>query len=186
MPAKQRKSVRRRIRWSKASSFLNLLVFLLGIIGIVLIILFIHYPTPKEYPSNRFENYTFRDTIITINGENILESSRSEISSSPGSEEATSASVDDEVSEESIEEYHTSNRAVHKFYIIAGSFKNQANADILKRQLVSEGYASSVIKTKNNLFRVSIGEFINQDNANNAFDQIRKGKYKDVWILEVH
>ena len=194
MPVKQRKSVRRRIRWSKASSFLNLLVFLAGIIGIVLIILFIHYPKPKQYPSDRFERYTFKDTLKTIDG-NVVEneSAALEIISSKNinSREVTVTSENQVPSVnatskiESKEINSSTPQTTYRFYIITGSFQNHNNAEVLQKKLINEGYASSIIESRNNLFRVTLGAYELRENANMAFQQFRKGKYKDIWILEV-
>ena len=77
------------------------------------------------------------------------------------------------------------NQADFPFLIICGSFKSANNAKKLQDQLRKEGFESLVFKAENQLYRVTLGAFRNRQNAEIAFRDFKKGKYKDIWIFEV-
>jgi len=73
---------------------------------------------------------------------------------------------------------------VLNYHLVAGAFRDGANADKKVRQLKNEGYAASRIGTNRyGLHTVAIGSYATKDAATVALNDIRKGRYKGVWLL---
>ena len=70
-----------------------------------------------------------------------------------------------------------------KFYIIAGAFGVEENANKLKARLNSWNYNSTIIKN-NNIMRVSYDEFSSKDEALLSLAKIRK-ENPQAWILTI-
>ena len=70
-----------------------------------------------------------------------------------------------------------------KFYIIAGAFGVEENANKLKTRLNSWNYNSTIIKN-NNIMRVSYDEFSSKDEALLSLAKIRK-ENPQAWILTI-
>jgi nucleoid DNA-binding protein len=74
--------------------------------------------------------------------------------------------------------------ATPNFYIIAGSFKNLANASELQDRLKARAYKSEVLITENRMYRVSVGSYATEAEAENALTRIKSDKgLKSSWIL---
>ena len=76
----------------------------------------------------------------------------------------------------------------NKFFLIAGSFSSQKNAETFKNELLQQGYDSEVIlrKTGKNqdFYKVSYKGFYDKDEAFNALAMERKQpNNEDVWLL---
>ncbi|MCW3784868.1 SPOR domain-containing protein [Plebeiibacterium sediminum] len=76
----------------------------------------------------------------------------------------------------------------NKFFLIAGSFSSQQNAETFKNELIQQGYDSEVIvrKTGKNqdFYKVSYKGFYDKDEAFNALAMERKQpNNEDVWLL---
>ena len=70
-----------------------------------------------------------------------------------------------------------------KYFLIAGSFSEEKNANNLVDQLRSENYNSEIIgKSENGLTRVSYDSFVNKNEALIALEKL-KLKNKSSWIL---
>ena len=70
-----------------------------------------------------------------------------------------------------------------KYFLIAGSFNEEKNANNLVDQLRSENYNSEIIgKSENGLTRVSYDSFVNKNEALIALEKL-KLKNKSSWIL---
>ena len=70
-----------------------------------------------------------------------------------------------------------------KYFLIAGSFSEEKNANNLVKQLRSENYNSEIIgKSENGLTRVSYDSFVNKNEALIALKKL-KLKNKSSWIL---
>ena len=70
-----------------------------------------------------------------------------------------------------------------KYFLVAGSFSNEKNANNLVDQLRSENYNSEIIgKSENGLTRVSFDSFVNKNEALTALKNL-KLKNKSSWIL---
>ncbi len=79
------------------------------------------------------------------------------------------------------------NKAVHKYFLVVASFKNQANAEKMKSKLISEGYDSKIILSKNHFYRVSYKGFVNKKEAFNELKRARSTEErKDVWLHIKH
>ncbi|MAO71430.1 MAG: hypothetical protein CMD02_02840 [Flavobacteriales bacterium] len=72
-----------------------------------------------------------------------------------------------------------------KFYLVAGAFNNERNANNLMNKLQSENFNSEIIGTnKNGLIRVSYDSFISKEEALIALEKL-KLKNKSSWILSL-
>lgn len=71
------------------------------------------------------------------------------------------------------------------FYsVIVGSFSIKENADNLVAQLVKQNiYASIVGKTPQGLYMVGYGKYASHDAAAIERDNLRKGIFKDAWVV---
>lgn len=70
-------------------------------------------------------------------------------------------------------------------FIIAGAFKNEANAESLINQLRSKGYpAVDAGITKYGLHRVAFGDYNNRDQAEQQLLTIREKENPSAWIFE--
>jgi len=57
------------------------------------------------------------------------------------------------------------------FLLIAGSFKNSRNAEIMKENLVRKGFAPEVLYTGGDYYRVVIGKFTGRQAAIDELDE---------------
>ncbi len=70
------------------------------------------------------------------------------------------------------------------FYLVIGSFKNQANANKLLEKMKNKGYAAEVLQNKKNYFRVAIGGYDTADKAIEGYENfISSNKKDDIWLL---
>jgi len=58
-----------------------------------------------------------------------------------------------------------SNVIVNHFHLIAGCFGSENNADLLVKDLTSQGYSSTIIDKNNGLFRVAVQSFASKQKA---------------------
>jgi cell division septation protein DedD/nucleoid DNA-binding protein len=71
-----------------------------------------------------------------------------------------------------------------ELYLIAGSFKNQDNANRLKEDLINMGYQSGIIQAEGGLNRVTLGKFVSVDEALVVFERFHAKKPEvGVWLL---
>jgi len=78
-------------------------------------------------------------------------------------------------------------KAIHKYFLVAASFKNKANAEKMKSKLLSEGYDSKIILSNNHFYRVSYKGFVNKKEAFNELKRARSTEErKDVWLHIKH
>jgi nucleoid DNA-binding protein len=70
------------------------------------------------------------------------------------------------------------------FLLIAGSFKNSRNAEVMKNELLSEGFKPEVLYTGGNYYRVVIGKFNDRQEAVDELRRIRKQINQSVWLWE--
>ena len=71
------------------------------------------------------------------------------------------------------------------FSVIAGSFRNEQNAEKLLNVLLDQGYSAEIIISKtNDLFRVAYGKFSSKKKALNLFYFIRYTLEEEAWYLE--
>ena len=72
-----------------------------------------------------------------------------------------------------------------KYYIIAGSFQDEKNAEKMVRRLVQKGFLSSIIgKNKYGNHRVCFSSFTSSQEANKQLAVIRKEENPSAWVLE--
>lgn len=72
-----------------------------------------------------------------------------------------------------------------EFHIIAGSFKRMENAEIFSEQLRTKGYDPQIIKSGENLIRISIYSYTNETEALKELYKLREtSELKSVWILK--
>ncbi len=78
----------------------------------------------------------------------------------------------------------TSERTRFKFYIIAGSFSDQARAEAYKSNLISNGYNDAVILVGKERYRVAIARFIDKSDALKNLKDLRKSYKPSLWLLK--
>jgi cell division septation protein DedD len=70
------------------------------------------------------------------------------------------------------------------FAIIVGAFRFRENADNMVIKLKQEGYDAGIFDTtKTGLFRVSVGTFVNRDEAIGQLATVRSNNYSSAWLL---
>ncbi len=70
------------------------------------------------------------------------------------------------------------------YLLIAGSFKNSRNAEIMKQHLLRKGFAPEVLYTGGDYYRVVIGKFSDRQSAIDELRRIRKQIDQSVWLWE--
>ncbi|MGE0077602.1 MAG: SPOR domain-containing protein [Bacteroidales bacterium] len=71
------------------------------------------------------------------------------------------------------------------FYIIAGSFSQEINAQRLMKDLSAKGYKPELLQT-DNMYRVAIYKFSNRDRALRELERLKAQKISDrVWMLSI-
>ncbi len=71
------------------------------------------------------------------------------------------------------------------YYLIVGSFSQEANAQKLITELTSKGYRTEIIKNNPTKFRVSIGGYDKVDDAITEFKKyVSKNKKAEIWLLK--
>jgi nucleoid DNA-binding protein len=71
-----------------------------------------------------------------------------------------------------------------KYYIIAGSFNNHENAELLQKQLGNRGYSSEIMEEDDELFRVTMAVYANKRKALKSLEKIKSAEKKiNPWIL---
>lgn len=70
-----------------------------------------------------------------------------------------------------------------KFYIIAGSFKNQDLAEKFSNNLKKSGYNTIIVVQPSGMNAVSLGSYSTRDEANEASKSFKK-KFPNSWILK--
>lgn len=69
------------------------------------------------------------------------------------------------------------------YYVIAGCFKEYANALGLVADLKSKGYQAEIIDQHKGLYRVAISKFANKEDAMNLYFEFRQIEDSTVWVL---
>ena len=73
---------------------------------------------------------------------------------------------------------------VKKYHVIAGSFRNKANANKKVSQLTKKGFDASIVgQNKWNLTQVAFQSFSSLEQANNTLATIKNNTAKDAWLL---
>jgi cell division protein FtsN len=89
---------------------------------------------------------------------------------------------------EKLEKPEPAPRKPDKYFLIAGSFFNQNNAEVLKKELSEQGFESQIIirnwGKNSDFYKVSYMGFSNKQEAINKMqeERIQPGK-EDVWVL---
>lgn len=73
-----------------------------------------------------------------------------------------------------------------EFHIIAGSFKNRGNAQVLSNKLRTKGFQPTILDKHNGYYRVSIKSFDNRNMALQEFNRLRS-QHRDLklWLLSM-
>lgn len=82
-------------------------------------------------------------------------------------------------------ESQSSNQLSDVFYLVAGSFRVRKNAEIIRDDLVKEGYMPEIIEDRG-FYRVSIGNFSDKQTALQELKRLRRQLDRSVWLLSVH
>ena len=71
-----------------------------------------------------------------------------------------------------------------RYYLVAGCFSVEANANKLVTKLNSEGFqAEKFVRTKNNLYYVSYSSYTSNMEASQAMNRLKSAGKSNVWIL---
>lgn len=70
-----------------------------------------------------------------------------------------------------------------RFYIVVGSFKDEANADTYLKALKKKGYSVEKVKRNQGLYSVCFGSYETKDKANQELNRIRD-KFPEAWISQ--
>ncbi len=71
------------------------------------------------------------------------------------------------------------------YYVVAGSFKNRANAGVLKKELEQEDYRVVILNGPKGFYRVAIGGFTDKTTAVGILkEQKRKKAGESYWLLK--
>ncbi len=73
--------------------------------------------------------------------------------------------------------------AVKKYYIVAGCFRDENNADAMVRELINKGYKAEKFGTIGNLHAVSYNSYTNKDEAIRELARIRKEVEPEAWLV---
>ncbi len=78
------------------------------------------------------------------------------------------------------------NQPVAEFHVIAGSFRNEANAKKLVAALQRKGYygAQKLAQTPQGFYQVSFASFPTKREAYNAMADIKRDDYPDAWVTK--
>ena len=78
----------------------------------------------------------------------------------------------------------TSNQSVNEIYeVVIGSFTKELNAKNMIDKLKTKGISARKLKKENKLFRISVGKFLNKNNAKKLQKSISKRHKISSWIL---
>lgn len=88
----------------------------------------------------------------------------------PAQKEITSAPADDQ-------------GPLKKYYIVAGRFKSQQNAERFSAELRSKGFNAEYFAAEDNLYTVSFNSFTSRESAEAEMSRIRKSIEPKAWIL---
>lgn len=70
-----------------------------------------------------------------------------------------------------------------QYYIVAGSFENQANAVNFVNALRAKGFDASIIGKRNNLHTVCFSSHSNKQSAEEELERIRNNNDRQAWLL---
>jgi nucleoid DNA-binding protein len=71
---------------------------------------------------------------------------------------------------------------LNRFYIVAGCFREEANADAMVKKLNQQGYKAEKFGTVGNLFAVSYASFPTKEQALQELERIRKEVDAEAWL----
>jgi cell division protein FtsN len=73
---------------------------------------------------------------------------------------------------------------VKNFHVIAGAFRDPANADKKVAQLIEQGFeAERIGVNKYGLHNVAFGSFVERNDAINELYRLRKQGFEGAWLL---
>jgi len=75
-----------------------------------------------------------------------------------------------------------SNNGNPRYYIVAGCFRDENNADELVKFLKNQGYQAEKFGKIGNLFAVSFASYISKDEARIELNRIRDEVSADAWM----
>lgn len=81
-------------------------------------------------------------------------------------------------------ETQTNIASINKYHVVAGAFREPANAAKKLKQLEAKGFNASIVgKNKWQLTQVAFGSYATKEEAQTALNEIRKTEAKDAWLL---
>ncbi len=100
-----------------------------------------------------------------------------------GEEEQTAGTIERE-EEQPVETGPERERAAADYYIIAGSFRNLANASEMQDRLKAMGYPAEVMITENRMYRVSVASYALKSEAEAGLRNLKEQPgLESVWLL---
>ena len=127
--------------------------------------------------------------MATMNPLSVFETENKEVEDTKQIEENSEIEIVPEITETKeivVEEIVIEEKSLEKkYFIIAGAFSKEKNANKFVKQLQKENYNSSIIgKTKGGLIRVCFDSFETKEEAIISLDELRSEK-KSAWLLSL-
>lgn len=74
----------------------------------------------------------------------------------------------------------------NQYFVVAGSFSSEKNANKLNAELKLQGFSSTIIERENKMFTVTFQSFNTEIEAENFRKNIQKTSNPDAWVLQVN
>ncbi len=157
---------------------LKIAAILIPLIGILTLV-----PLTRDYRNQQKAGYSFNDTNL----EEPIEATHTAMPSDSSMEVVLDISTDKRqalfYSEDPKPVINRQNTEGLTFYIIGGSYKDEANASIQAESFKKKGFDAQVLHD-NDLYRVSLATFDNKVNALHELRRIRNQQENDqVWLF---
>ncbi len=176
----ERKDTQNSLRRTKRWRVIWILAGLLIVFLVVLIIVPVDFFRRPEGPlSPRIE----RPQGDPLPGSEGMEQSP-EIDDSPEASDEEGQSAQTEQNAGDAAEEPSTPEVTPGYYIIAGSFKNLANASELQDRLKAMGYTAEVMITENRMYRVSVASFASKGEAQERLEALKNHpNLESCWLL---
>ena len=141
-----------------------------------------------EFNYSDLNPFTFKKTNVLATDEVKLYPPKKEIkviqSIEKTSEKSNSIILKSELKNKFNPAVITNNQSGSKtFEVVIGSFTKELNAKNMIDKLKTKGISARKLKKENKLFRISVGKFLNKNNAKKLQKSIRKRHKISSWIL---
>jgi len=86
---------------------------------------------------------------------------------------------------ESVKLVELTDRAMYRYYVIVGSFRNIDGARQYSADMVKKGFTTEILENEDGLYRISAGGYDEENVARTRISGIRAAykEHEDVWLL---